>query len=77
MYYAFTCTYCKRLFYTWNRSREQASHILYRSVKKHLVEYDEDRKEYEMDDGEQMDSNQIYSEMVELNDIPSGGYEVT
>ena len=77
MYYSFRCTYCGRLFYTYDDSREQASKTLYYTVKQHLIDYDEDHKEYEMDDGEEMDSDQIYSEMVESNDAPPGGYEAT
>jgi len=50
---------------------------LYYTIKQHLIDYDEDRKEYEMDDGEQMDSDQIYSEMREYNNPPAGGYEAT
>jgi hypothetical protein len=45
-------------------------------VKQHLIDYNEDHKEYEMDDGEQADSNQIYNEMIEANDPPAGGYEI-
>lgn len=75
MYYTFKCTYCGRLFYTYNSSKEQASVILYRTIKKHLSDYDEDKKEYEMDDGEKIDTDQIYYTMTGSNEAPPGGYE--
>lgn len=75
MYYSYPCPYCGKVFYTFNTNREQASHTLYQSIKQHLIDYNEDHKEYEMDDGEQADSNQIYSGMSESNEPPAGGYE--
>ncbi len=77
MYYSFKCTYCGRVFYTYDSSRERASDTLYYSIKKHLIDSDEDRKEYEMDDGTRADSDQIYAGMQESKDIPAGGYEAT
>jgi hypothetical protein len=65
------------VFYTYDDSKEQAARRLYYSVKQHLIDYDEDHKEYEMDDGVEMDTNQIYDEMVETNYAPEGGYEAT
>jgi len=65
-----------KVFYVFSSNKEQASHQLYAGIKKHLVDYDEDRKEYKFDDGEQADSNEIYGEMTESNDPPSGGYQV-
>jgi hypothetical protein len=77
MYYSFKCTYCGRAFYTYDRNRHQASVTLYRAVKNHLIEYNEDHKEHEMDDGEQEDSNQIYAEMTESSAPPPGGIKAT
>jgi hypothetical protein len=76
MYYSFPCTYCGRLFYTYNGNKESAATTLYNGVKQHLKEYDEDRKEYEMDDGPTLDIEQIYHEASSANDRPSGGYEL-
>jgi hypothetical protein len=76
MYYSFNCTYCGRVFYTFNENKETAANTLYDSVKAHLKEYGEDEKEYEMDDGHQMDTDQIYSEMNGFDEAPTGGYEV-
>jgi hypothetical protein len=73
MYYTFQCTYCRRAFYTYDRNRVTASVTLYRAVKKHLIDYNEDHKEHELDDGEQEDSNQIYDEMTESDHPPEGG----
>lgn len=75
MFYSFRCTYCSRVFYTYDTNKTRASRTLYSTVKQHLIETDEDRKEFQMDDGETADSNQIYAEMVESNQRPSGGYE--
>ena len=77
MYYSYRCTYCGRLFYTFSTSKEAASHVLYRAIKEHLIAYNEDDKEHEMDDGEEVDSNEIYYHMVESNDKPAGGYDST
>lgn len=76
MYYSYPCTYCGKIFYTFNENKEQAAHVLYNGIKQHLKEYDEDDKEYKMDDGEKVDSDMIYSEMTEYNEAPSGGYQL-
>lgn len=77
MYYTYPCPYCGKIFYTYNKNKEQASHVLYNGIKQHLIDYKEDEKEYEMDDGEQMDSDQIYYGMKELSYAPVGGYQAT
>ncbi|MBI5123697.1 hypothetical protein HZA75_07600 [Candidatus Roizmanbacteria bacterium] len=77
MYYSYKCTYCGRLFYTYSTNKEAASHILYKTIKQHLIDYDEDKKEYEMDDGEAADSDQIYYEMSQSAHLPPGGYKAT
>lgn len=76
MYYSFPCTYCGKVFYTYNENKESAANTLYTGVKAHLKEYGEDEKEYELDDGKTLDTNQIYSEMSGESEIPSGGYEL-
>ena len=53
-----------------------ASRKLYTAIKQHLVDYNEDHKEYEMDDGEKADSDQIYEEMEESTERPAGADEV-
>lgn len=77
MYYSFKCTYCGRLFYTYNFNKQRASEELYSTVKQHLIDSGEDEKEYEMDDGATEDSNQIYSEMTVSDHRPAGGFEAT
>jgi hypothetical protein len=64
------------MFYTFNTNKWQAAQDLYSWLKKHLQDYDEDHKEFEMDDGAYEDSKQIYEEMQEFNEAPPGGYEV-
>ncbi len=76
MYYSHTCTYCSKVFYTYNENQESAANTLYAGIKAHLKEYGEDEKEHELDDGAYEDVNQIYSEMEGSEDPPSGGYEL-
>jgi hypothetical protein len=76
MYYCHQCTYCKRVYCTFDLDKWAAAKRLYSAIKSHLIEYDEDHKEYEMDDGESEDSNQIYHELYEYNEKPAGVYEV-
>lgn len=77
MYYSFPCTYCRRVFYTYDTNKHQAALTLYRTIKQHLIDYDEDKKEYELDDGEHIDTNQIYAEMKTSAHTPRGGYHAT
>lgn len=76
MYYSHTCTYCSKVFYTYNENQESAANTLYVGIKAHLKEYGEDEKEHELDDGAYEDVNQIYSEMDESAEPPTGGYEL-
>ncbi len=75
MYYSHQCTYCKKVFFTFNDDKWQAAKVLYKVIKEHLAHYDEDRREFELDDGEEKDQEQIYEEIVASNEAPSGGYE--
>jgi hypothetical protein len=77
MYYSYPCPYCGKIFYTYNQNKEQASHVLYNGIKQHLIDYKEDEKEYELDDGEKIDSDKIYAQMREAKYAPVGGYEAT
>lgn len=77
MYYSFRCTYCGRLFYTYDTNKFNAAKTLYGTVKQHLIDSNEDDKEYEMDDGASEDSNQIYAEMVTSEQRPMGGFEAS
>ncbi len=77
MYYSYKCPYCGRVFYTYDTNKERASRTLYFTIKQHLIDYNEDHKEYVLDDGEEADSDQIYEEMVESNIAPPGGYKAT
>jgi hypothetical protein len=76
MYYSYPCSYCEKVFYTFNDSRENAASVLFYGIKQHLIDYDEDRKEYEFDDEPQVDIDKIYYTMAETNYAPSGGYEL-
>lgn len=76
MFYSHPCSYCGRLFYTFNDSKYEAAKTLYYGIKQHLTDYDEDRKEYDFDDGPSIDTNEVYAAMRESNVRPSGGYEL-
>ncbi|MEK6861497.1 MAG: hypothetical protein AABY07_05995 [Nanoarchaeota archaeon] len=76
MYYSHKCSYCSKVFYTYNTNKEYASRALYYGIKKHLIEYNEDHKEYKFDDGPKIDSNEVYANMIESTSAPSGGYRV-
>lgn len=77
MYYSFPCTYCHRVFFTYDTNKHRAALTLYRTVKQHLIDYDEDKKEYEMDEGEQTTSNRIYGVMKASLHEPRNGYHAT
>lgn len=74
MYYSDKCPYCGKIFYVYTSDKTSASQVLYAGIKQHLIDYDEDRKEYKLDDGPQEDANEIYKEMTESPEPPSGGY---
>ncbi len=76
MYYSHPCSYCGKIFYTYNSDRSKAAETLYYGIKKHLVDYGEDAKEHELDDGPSMDVAQIDASMTELAAAPAGGYEL-
>lgn len=76
MYYSHSCSYCTKIFFTFNSSKGQAASTLYYGIKKHLIEYEEDHKEYAFDDGAQIDINEVYAAVIESSDPPAGGYEL-
>ncbi|MDP3941264.1 MAG: hypothetical protein Q8Q49_03045 [bacterium] len=76
MYHSHPCTYCGRIFYTYHSNKEHAAKILYFGIKQHLIDYNEDHKEYELDEAPEIEFNQMYYAIVELKDPPSGGYEL-
>lgn len=76
MYYSHSCTYCAKVFYTYHNRRVQAAQILYIGIKAHLTDYNEDHKEYEMDEDPKIEVDQMYYAMVELTEAPNAGYEL-
>ena len=76
MYYSHPCSYCGRIFYIYHTNKEQASRVLYEGIKKHLIEYNEDDREYDFDDGPQQDSDEVYYAVEESDEPPAGGYEL-
>jgi hypothetical protein len=76
MYYSHQCSYCHKVFYTYDTDKHRAAETLYYGIKDHLVHYDEDDKEHEFDDGPSTDTQEVYSNMSESSDPPSGGYEL-
>lgn len=76
MYYSHPCSYCTKVFYTYSNSKHQASKILYSGIKKHLIDYNEDHKEYDFDDGPSIDTNEVYHALKVTKHPPAGGYEL-
>lgn len=76
MYYSHACSYCSKVFYTYNENKEQAAKTLYEGIKQHLKDYDEDHKEYQFDEAPEIEANQMYKAMNESSAPPSGGYEL-
>lgn len=76
MHYSHSCSYCSKVFYTFSNSKEQAARALYYGIKQHLQDYDEDHKEYQFDDGPEIDIDEVYAALSESSERPSGGYEV-
>lgn len=76
MYYSHRCSYCTKLFYTFDRSKKNAARKLYEGIKKHLISYNEDHKEFKFDEDPGIEANQMYTEMVESSSAPRGAYQV-
>ncbi len=76
MYYSHTCPYCGKVFYTYNEDKELAARAIYEGIKGHEKEYDEEKKDFTFTHGEEYDTDQIYEELEESDDTPSGGYQV-
>lgn len=76
MYYYRACTYCAKIYYTYNGNKEEAARIIYEGLKAHLQEWNEDHKEYELDEAPEIEVDQMYYEMIETEDEPAGAYEL-
>lgn len=76
MYYSHGCSYCTKIFFTFNSNKELAARTLFEGIKKHLIDYDEDHKEFEFDEEVSIEYDQMYKAMNESNDKPAGGYEL-
>ena len=76
MYYLQPCSYCTKVFYVYGKSRHRASKRLYHGIKKHLIDYNEDHKEYDFDDGPSIDTKKVYGALKESNHPPAGGYKL-
>lgn len=76
MYYSHPCSYCSKVFYTFNDNKEQAATTLYAGIKQHLISYGEDDKEHQFDDGASIDTNEVYAAMEESSEPPAGGYQL-
>jgi hypothetical protein len=76
MYYVRSCSFCSKVFYTYNNNREEAAKALYNGIKKHLIEYNEDDREYEFDEYPEKEEDQMYYEMQEAEEPPVAGYEL-
>lgn len=75
MYYSHKCTYCGRNFTVYEEDKYLASEQLYEIIKMHLKDYNEDHKEFKMDDGKATDSVEIFEAMTGSIDKPPGSYD--
>ncbi len=75
MYYSHRCSYCAKTFFVYDTNKSRAAKKLYEGIKKHLIDYGEDHKEYEFDEDPSIEANQMYNSMSESEDKPYG-YEV-
>jgi len=76
MYYSHSCSYCSKVFYTYQDRKEHAASVLYTGIKAHLVEYAEDHKEFQFDEGQSIEINQMYYAMTETEEDPRGDYKL-
>ena len=76
MYYSHSCSYCAKVFYTYHSSKEGAARVLFEGIKKHLIEYAEDHKEFRFDEDPKIEINQMYYAMSESEEEPTGHYEL-
>lgn len=76
MYYSHSCSYCAKIFYTYHSSKEEAARVLFEGIKKHLVDYKEDHKEYMFDEDPEVEVNQMYYAMSEHEEEPDGHYQL-
>ena len=76
MYYSHSCSYCAKIFYTYHSSKTGAARVLFEGIKKHLIEYSEDHKEYMFDEDHEIEINQMYYAMSESEEEPAGHYEL-
>lgn len=76
MYYSHSCSYCTKIFYTYHSSKVGAARVLFEGIKKHLIEYAEDHKEYQFDEGVEIEVNQMYYTMSESEEEPAGHYKL-
>ncbi len=74
MYYSHPCSYCTKVFYTFNDNKTAAATVLFNGIKKHLTDYSEDDKEHQFDEDPSIEVNQVYAAMTESNEPPAGGY---
>lgn len=72
MYYSYPCSYCGKTFYTYGNNRRYAAQVLYEGIKKHLISYNEDHKEYKFDEAPTIEAKQMFASMSETSDRPSG-----
>ena len=76
MYYSYPCPYCKKVFYTFSDSRDQAAQILDVGIMQYAKDYTEDHKSYELEQEPETETNYIYNKMAESKTYPTGGYEL-
>ena len=77
MYYSHPCSYCGKVFYTYlDGDRYKAAEILHDRIVEHLHAYGEHDKEYDFDDGREIDMMEVYNHLTESDSPPPYGYVV-
>jgi hypothetical protein len=74
MYYSYNCPYCSKVFYIFNDDKAEAAKELFAGLKKHQLEYGEDKKDTTLEKYDpEVETNMIYSSAAGTAEIPSGG----
>jgi hypothetical protein len=77
MYYSHPCSYCGKVFYTYlDGDRYKAAEILHDRIVEHLHAYGEHDKEYDFDDGREIDMMEVYNQLSESSSPPENAYIV-
>ena len=75
-YFSHTCPDCKKVFFTFNDHKEQASQVLFNGLKQHMQNYKEPYIHQSADHYAEYNANSMYSSISESTQKPIGGYKL-